>query len=184
MTARRMIELTPAQRRLAVVRSVLREGLTVALLLVVYYQAPLSGRVTSRALQGLGVGLFAFAVMLLWQVHSVRAAKLPEMRAVEALLVAVPLFLVIFAAVYLSLSAATPSAFTEPLTHTTALYFTITTFATVGFGDITAHSDGVRAIVSVQMLLDLVVLGGLVRLLFRAARTGLSRGEYADPEHR
>jgi voltage-gated potassium channel len=55
----------------------------------------------------------------------------------------------------------------------------------VGFGDIiTAHSDGVRAIVSVQMLLDLVVLGGLVRLLFRAARTGLSRGEYADPEHR
>ena len=33
-------------------------------------------------------------------------------------------------------------SFTQPLDHTTALYFTVTVFATVGFGDIVAATDG------------------------------------------
>lgn len=49
------------------------------------------------------------------------------------------------------------------LTRTDALYFAITVFATVGFGDIAATSQTARIIVTVQMILDLIVIGLVVR---------------------
>ncbi len=70
------------------------------------------------------------------------------------------LFLVLFSGVYLALSHNT-SAFTQSLDHTRALYFTISVFSTVGFGDITPRTDTARLIVSAQMLLDLVVIGAV-----------------------
>jgi hypothetical protein len=46
-------------------------------------------------------------------------------------------------------------------------------FSTVGFGDITPETNGARIVVSIQMLLDLVVLGAVVRLVVNAAKSGL-----------
>ena len=97
------------------------------------------------------------------------------MRAVEALGSVIPLFLVAFATGYLSLSHASADTFTEQLDHTRALYFTTTVFSTVGFGDITPKTDLARIIVSIQMLLDLVIIGAVVRLLLNAAQAGLAR---------
>ncbi|MBM9466022.1 potassium channel family protein [Nakamurella leprariae] len=53
-----------------------------------------------------------------------------------------------------------------------ALYFSVTVFATVGFGDMTPESGAIRLLVSVQMLLNLVVLGVVFRVV--AGRTGPS----------
>ena len=47
---------------------------------------------------------------------------------------------------------------THPLTHTDVLYFTVTVFTTVGFGDITGTSQSARLAVTAQLLLDLVAL--------------------------
>jgi hypothetical protein len=44
----------------------------------------------------------------------------------------------------------------------------------VGFGDITPRTDTARLIVSAQMLLDLVVIGAVVRLLFNAAKSRIT----------
>ena len=41
---------------------------------------------------------------------------------------------------YLSLSHASPAAFSERLDHTGAMYLSMTIFSTVGFGDITPVS--------------------------------------------
>ena len=48
-----------------------------------------------------------------------------------------------------------------------ALYFTVTVFATVGFGDISPASQGAR-LVPAQMILNLLVLGLEVRLILSA----------------
>ena len=87
----------------------------------------------------------------------------------------VPLFLLIFSRVYLSNSMTDPAAFTLPLDHTTALYFTVTVFATVGFGDIVAQTNGMRLLVTLQMLLDLAALGAAIKLLTSAAQRGVER---------
>ena len=54
------------------------------------------------------------------------------------------MFLVAFSAIYLSMSHEAASTFTEPLDHARALYFTVTIFSTVGFGDITPKTDAAR----------------------------------------
>ena len=64
--------------------------------------------------------------------------------------------------------------------HTGALYLAITVFSTVGFGDITPESELARIVVSVQMLLDLVVIGLVVRLLSTAAKTGSRKPQAPD----
>ncbi|MGO9456769.1 MAG: ion channel, partial [Acidimicrobiales bacterium] len=49
---------------------------------------------------------------------------------------------------------------------------------TVGFGDITAKSDGARLLVTGQMMLDLVVLGVVVKLILNAIK--LSQQAHSD----
>ena len=70
---------------------------------------------------------------------------------------------------------ASAASFTEPLTRTDALYFSVTVFSTVGFGDIAAKSEPARIVLIVQMLGDLALLGAGVRLLLGAVRRGQER---------
>jgi voltage-gated potassium channel Kch len=65
---------------------------------------------------------------------------------------------------------ASPDSFSHSLTRTDALYFTVTTFTTVGYGDITATSQSARLVVTAQMLLDLLALGLGVRVLLGAVQ--------------
>jgi hypothetical protein len=78
----------------------------------------------------------------------------------------VPLFLLLFASTYFTIAATNPANFsTHPLTRTDALYFTVTTFSTAGFVDITPVSQSARLVVTAQMLLDLLALGLGIRVL-------------------
>jgi hypothetical protein len=52
------------------------------------------------------------------------------------------------------------------------LYFTITVFSTVGFGDITAKSETARLVVSGQMLADLIILGLGLKVIVSAISRG------------
>ena len=64
------------------------------------------------------------------------------------------------------------------------LYFTVTVFATVGFGDINATSQTARVLVMVQMILDLIVLGLGIRIFagaIQAGRQNLDNGPPAAP---
>ena len=128
--------------------------------------------------------LCVFAAIVGVQVPAIVKAKYPILRAVEALAILVPLFLLIFARIYLSNSLNDPSAFTQPLTIVTALYFTVTVFASVGFGDIVAQTDTMRMLVTAQMLLNLVVFGVVIRVLASAARRGVARARAAATSSR
>ena len=105
-----------------------------------------------------------------------RAAGAP---AIEALGIVISVFLVAFSSIYLAMSHQSVTTFSEGLDHVKALYFAVTIFSTVGFGDITPRTDVARIVVAVQMLLDLVLIGAVVRLLFDAARNRVPDREAA-----
>jgi voltage-gated potassium channel len=133
----------------------------------------------------LELGLFAVVVAL--QIPAIIHAKFPILRAAITLGVLVPLYLLVFARVYLSASLSDPGAFSESLDHATALYFTVTVFTTVGFGDIVAKTDSTRLVVTAQMLINLIVVGAFIRVLVSAARRGMetkaAAGPGTDPPH-
>ena len=69
------------------------------------------------------------------------------------------------------MAQADPANFsTHTLTRTDALYFTVTIFATVGFGDISATSQSTRLLVTTQMILDLLVIGLGIKVFIGAAQ--------------
>jgi hypothetical protein len=164
-----------------VLRALLRALLTAAALVVLYYALPITGEAGSSPTVVLAVGLLLFAVAITWQVQAILRAEYPALRAIEALGAAIPLFLIVFASAYLLLADGQVGAFSEPLDKTAALYFTVTVFSTVGFGDIVPRAELARVVTMVQMLGDLLVLGLIVRLMLLAVRTGVQRRDASDP---
>jgi len=158
-----------------VVGMLIRVTASASVLLGVYYLVPTKGSSEVSDLPWLILELVIFGVVVAVQIPAIIKAKYPNLRAIEALAVTVPLFLLIFSRIYLSNSLTNPAAFTSPLDNTTALYFTVTVFATVGFGDIVAQTNGMRLLVTLQMLLDLAVLGLVIKLLTSAAQRGVQR---------
>jgi voltage-gated potassium channel len=173
--------LTAPRRR--VLRSLLRAALTSTVLVVLYYRLPLTGALEASTVALLLAGLVLFAGVITWQVRAILRSRYPGLRAIEALAAAIPLFLLVFAATYVKLAAAQPSAFSEPLSRTDALYFTITVFSTVGFGDITPVTQPARVVTMVQMLGDLVVVGLVLQVMLGAVKEGRQRraGDPARP---
>jgi len=170
--------LDKAGRSRVVRRSAIHVCTVLAGLAVVYLAAPAarsdwgsSWPVWLRLLAAVGV----FVVVMVLQMQRILYAEVPEARAVEAVVVSVSVFLVLFSLMYLSLSVADPLSFNEPLDKIDALYFTTATFATVGFGDIAAMSDIARITVTVQMLLDLVLIVAVAKVTFFVARSGVRR---------
>jgi voltage-gated potassium channel len=166
----RLSDLETSDKR----RALLRFGITVVLswtlIFGAYFVLPIGRESGFRAGVRLTVDVALVAAVFLWQIRRISRAVLPELRAIEALGIVISVFLVAFSSIYLAMSHETARTFSEKLDHVQALYFAITIFSTVGFGDITPRMDVARMVVAVQMLLDLVLIGAVVRLLFDAAR--------------
>ncbi|MDZ5662178.1 potassium channel family protein [Nocardioides sp. S-58] len=159
-----------------VARGVARALASTTAVCVLYFVLPLDhlGRLPVGV--GLLAALGALVVVTVWQVHAVTRSTHPGVRAVEALAVILPVFLVLFAVSYYLLTLDDPDSFTAgALTRTDALYFTVTVFATVGFGDIAAVTQQARRLVTVQMVLDLLLIGVVIRVFVGAVERGRSR---------
>ena len=155
-----------------IVRSALRAtGSTVALV-ALYYLLPLDTPVTWFAVTMLVIGLVALVALVTFHVRWIIRSPFPVLRAIEALATIIPLFLLLFAATYVVLDTDSAINFSQHLTRTDALYFTITVFSTVGFGDITAKTEMARLVVIVQMIADLIGLGLGIKVIVGAVTRG------------
>jgi hypothetical protein len=148
----------------------LRAAATGALVLVVYFTVPISNKPHGSVLVRLSVGLAFFVAVLVYEVRAIVRSDRPMLRATDAMALVIPVFVVVFAWVYLTMAKSAPHAFSQPLNRVSALYFAVTLFSTVGLGDIAPVSDAARLVVTVQMVADLIVLAVVVRLIFGAAR--------------
>ena len=155
-----------------IVRGLLRSALTAAVMVAIYYVIPLEGRSPAFLFFELGIALTLMTVVIAWQVRAIIASEHPGIRASYALASSTPMFLLVFSAAYVILSLNDSEAFSEPLSRSDSIYFTVTVFSTVGFGDITPVSESARLVVVGQMILDLVVLGLGVRLILSAVQRG------------
>jgi voltage-gated potassium channel len=127
-------------------------------------------------------GLLLIAGVVAWQIRLIINSPFPRIQAVQAVLVGIPLLLCIFAACYYVVGATQVDSFTQAMSKVGAMYFTVTVFSTVGFGDITAKTDLARSLVTLQMIFSLVVLGLIVKLFSTAVSVGLKRQSAKHPD--
>ncbi|BDV29624.1 potassium channel family protein [Microbacterium terricola] len=167
----------PTASRALIVRGLIRALVSAFVLVALYFLLPLDGLRIPELLVAVSVPLILIAVSA-WQISAIVRARYPGVRAIEALAIVAPLYLLLFAAGYFLMATTAPASFSEPsLSRIDTLYFAVTIFATVGFGDISAVTETARLFVTWQMILNLVLLGAGIRLLTFAVRRGrASRG--------
>ena len=174
ITTARYEELPRGTRRRLLRRALVRPTLSAAALFILYFTLPMDRPFSGFTLVALLAGLCIFAGLVVLQTRAIIRSPYPRLTAITALATSVPLFVLLFATVYFLMEHSVPNAFTEPMTRLDALYFTVTVLSTVGFGDIAARSELARALTTVQMLGDLLLIGLVARVLLNAVQTGLA----------
>ena len=171
-------DLDKADRRRVLTFAIARLLAFSVLVLAIYFIVPVGGfnndNPAAAWIRLAGVVLIFFAVLAV-QLRMILVAYIPRVRAAAAVAETLLMFLCLFALLYSSMSLTDPSSFSEPLSKTDALYFTTSTFATVGFGDITPVTQLARAVVSAQMIADLGALLLIAKVAFFAAGQRLGR---------
>jgi len=153
------------------VKGAVRLLLVTLVLSVLYLLVPLQ---TEFAWVGLVVGLIALACIAPFAFKRAKAvgrSHFPVLAAAEAILMVVAMLIFGFSSVYLAVNR-NVGQFEGMETRVDALYFTVTTLSTVGFGDIHATGQSARLLVTLQILFDLSLLAVSVRLLLGAAKQG------------
>jgi voltage-gated potassium channel len=165
--------LPTAERRRLIAIGLLRALATTIIVVAAYYLLPLNNLAGISLGVTLAAGLLALTAVVAYQVRAIIRHPHSAVRAIEALAITVPVFLLLFAATYFMMEQTNPDNFNvDSLTRTDSLYFTVTVFATVGFGDIAATSQVARVAVIAQMILDLLVLGLVVKVFIGAVEIG------------
>lgn len=168
-------QLDVRTRRSLLVRSVARASATALILAVAYFVVPLEEVRDLGSVLFLATVLVVVLVVCVWQGTRVVRADYPAVQALEALAAVVPIYLLGFSVTYYLVAATSASNFSEPVSRMGSLYFTLSVFSTVGFGDITASTDFARAVVSLQMVGNLVIIAFGGRLLVAAVRRAQAR---------
>jgi len=165
-----------------IVLTAVRAVVTASVLVALYYLLPLDELSGNSAVAGLAIAILIFLCLVGWQVRSILRSAHPETRALQALVFVLPLFILMFASAYYVMGRAEPADFSEALTRSDALYFTVTVFSTVGFGDVSAQGETTRLVVTAQMILDLIFLGVGIRIILGAVQRSKERSASQAPD--
>ncbi|WP_323748887.1 potassium channel family protein [Streptomyces sp. PR69] len=156
-----------------------------AVLLVLYFTMPFDGLGPRRP--ALSWTLFALSLTLvavlltahIRDIHLQRTGATHPGIAIPALMV---LTVLVFATAYHAL-ADDPHALPGLGTRLDALYFTVVTLATVGYGDISPESQSARLVALLNIVYNLVFLTAAATTLTRYYRTRLAARRGALPQN-
>jgi voltage-gated potassium channel len=147
-----------------------RGALAVGGVLVAYYAVPVGEMPSSWGILFAAGGVLAGLGVLVWvalrqlRVLARYETGHPGVR-LDVLVLLVVVVVPLFALGYYAIERGDSSQFAELETKTDALYFTMSTLATVGFGDVHAAGELARALVTVQIAFDVVFVAALVSVL-------------------
>jgi hypothetical protein len=100
-----------------------------------------------------------------------------EDRRIDRLVVAVVVVLVGFSLIFYLLNRAQPGQVAGLDTRLDALYFTLSTLSTIGYGDVHAAGQLARGLVVLQIVFNLVILTTAARLVSEKFRTAAHERE-------
>lgn len=155
MTNRVRIGLARTARSVAVLVSVL----------LIYYGLPLRAIRAVPDFVGLvlfAVGLVGLVWLLFHQIRRLSARPEETGNRVQGLLSLIYVVVIVFALAYYLIESQAPDQFEGLETRTDALYYTVVTLGTVGYGDVHAAGQIARIVTIVQVMFDLVVIGLLL----------------------
>ncbi|MGI9196698.1 MAG: potassium channel family protein [Candidatus Nanopelagicales bacterium] len=116
----------------------------------------------------LGFLSFGFVDLLVRDIRRTYVDPVGERVIVLGVMVVEAVFL--FAALYLTISQH-PDQIAGLETPLDAVYFTMTTLMTIGFGDVSAHGQWARGAVLLQMLFSVLLLSASVRMFTSLVRS-------------
>jgi hypothetical protein len=156
-----------------------RSLVSLVLLLAVYYAIP-EGVFPSAVTAGFSLlALVGGGGLLAWQITSQVRRQFErgddEAVQLQSVLLLAYLGVIVFALGYYFMARSVDDQFAGLRTKTDALYFTVSTLGTVGYGDIHPTGQAARAIVTAQIVFNLVFLGSLARLLTGQLRERAAR---------
>lgn len=146
-----------------------RNALVLVSVIVVYYAVPVGDRRSGAEVVLSALGMLGGVALLAWlmvrQVRRLLRSTGDHSVRLDSLVFLVYLVIPLFALGYFALERGDGAQFESLTTKTDALYFTTSTLATVGFGDVHAVGQLARALVTVQIAFDLVFVAALVSIL-------------------
>ncbi len=149
-----------------------RSVLGLVAVLVLYFSVPIQGdKSVLRLALDLAVTVMAMAVVGLVTIREFRRMQIGEALKFNGaqLLVVLEIVLVVFSLTYFTLALHGHHEMAGLHTRVDALYFTATTIATVGYGDIHSVGQLARIVNTIQLVFDILFLAVFVRLISTAA---------------
>jgi hypothetical protein len=138
--------------------------------LVIYYAVPVGELPTGSGVLFSVLGLLGGVVLLAWAIVR-QLQRLVHSRPgdasvrIDSLVFLIIIVVPMFAAGYYALERGDGSQFESLTTKTDSLYFTLSTLATVGFGDVHATGQLARALVTLQITFDLIFVAALASVV-------------------
>jgi voltage-gated potassium channel len=166
---------------------VLGTVLLIAAATALYFEIPVPGRMRESSwVIMFSAGVIVLGLLIVLSVR--RLLQAGEDTRITALMLLLTLTVLFFSWADDSV-AALPGQFTQLTNKTDALYFNVTTLATVGFGDVHPVGQLARAAVTLQIVFNLVFLGAAVSVIsgfFRRRAQGRARAGSSphDPDQR
>jgi voltage-gated potassium channel len=154
--------------------------LTIAVIITLYFVMPFGRRGNPLPL-GLATALSILIAILLTALISRRILRIIDGTisvGIPGLLILLTAVIVAFSTGYYLLARSDPAEIAGLHTRLDSLYFTLTTVATIGYGDIHPAGQAARAIACFQVVFNSIFLAGLVRATLyeaRAVRTARGR---------
>jgi hypothetical protein len=157
-------------------RAALRLMLSALGMMVVFYAVPVgTGQSTARVAFSVLISLLGVALLGWAIVGQIRRQMVRNDEDIHTLLMLLILVAVVFALGYYVLDEHSPRQLTGISTRTDALYFTMSTLTTVGYGDIYASGQIARGFVILQLVFDVVFVAALVSTVATSFRNRAPR---------